>query len=74
LRLGSERHLEIDSEEEVRGGVLLEARAAEGGGVFEGEHMVEARMMGSYPIDVAMLAQGVASLTPPGCHSTYSAT
>jgi len=29
---GAGTHLEIDGEEEVRGGVLPEARAAEGGG------------------------------------------
>jgi hypothetical protein len=46
-------HLEIDGEEEVRGGVVPEARAAECGGdavVMAGEHVVEARVRAE-PVD-----------------------
>jgi hypothetical protein len=54
-------HLEIDGEEEVRAGVLPEARAAEGGGdavVVAGEHVVEARV-GAEPVDAGGAEQPV---------------
>jgi len=58
---GGEVHLEIDGEEEVRGGVLPEAGAAEGGGdavVVAGEHVVEAGM-GAEPVDAGGTEQPV---------------
>jgi hypothetical protein len=54
-------YLEVDGEEEVRGGVLPEARAAERGGdgvVVAGEHVVEARV-GAEPVDAGGAEQPV---------------
>jgi hypothetical protein len=54
-------YLEVDGEEEVRGGVLPEAGAAERGGdgvVVAGEHVVEARV-GAEPVDAGGAEQPV---------------